>query len=110
MSVDQLLVLPGLGGRGLVEVREGDGGDMVIITRQSRIGIYNMEVRVACVGRAPCPVSLQDLCLVSLQDPYLISLQDHAESPYRVRACSTIQYSLAQYSSVQYSTVVVAVA
>ena len=39
-------MLPGLGGRGPVEVREGDGGDMVIVTRQNRVVIYNMEKEV----------------------------------------------------------------
>jgi hypothetical protein len=43
MSVGQLLVLPGLAGRGPVEVREGDGGGIVIVTRQDRVVVYNME-------------------------------------------------------------------
>ena len=37
---------PGRGGRGPVEVREGDVRDMMIITRQDRVIINNMEKEV----------------------------------------------------------------
>jgi len=44
MSLGQVSVLPGLGGSGPVEVREGNFGQ-VVVTRQDRVVIYQMEER-----------------------------------------------------------------
>lgn len=52
MSV-QLLVLPGRSGRGPVEVREGDVGDMMLVTRQDRVVICSM-VEQRRQGDADC--------------------------------------------------------
>jgi len=44
MALGQPSVLPGLGGSGPVEVRKGEPGK-VVVTRQDRVVIYQMEER-----------------------------------------------------------------